>query len=99
MAAARRVNVDAELLEQMRKAMRPPGDASDTEIVERGLLTYLGRNAMHDAQALSDLTEEQALDLAYSELHTMRAARREAPGHRPRSPRPTFYLAVEVTGR
>lgn len=78
MAAARQVNVDADLLEQTRKAMSPPADAPDTEIVERALLTYLGRNAMHDAQALSDLTEEQALNLAYSELHAMRDARRAA---------------------
>jgi hypothetical protein len=78
MAAARQVNVDADLLEQTRKAMSPPADAPDAEIVERAPLTYPGRNAMHDAQALSDLTEEQALDLAYSELHAMRAERRRA---------------------
>lgn len=58
--------------------MSPPADAPDTEIVERALLTYLGRNSLHDAQALSDLTDEQALDLAYSELHAMRAERRAA---------------------
>jgi hypothetical protein len=78
MAAARQVQIDADLLEKIRQAMSPPADAPDGEIVERALLTYLGRNAMREAQALSDLTEEQALELAYSELHAMRAARRAA---------------------
>jgi hypothetical protein len=78
MAAVRQVQIDARLLDQTRRAMSPPPDTSDHEIVERALRTYLGRKAMHEAQALSELTEEQALDLAYSELHAMRASRRAA---------------------
>lgn len=78
MAAARQVQIDADLLEKIRQAMSPPPNAPDTEIVEGALRIYLGRNAMRESQQLSKLTEEQALDLAYSELHTMRAARRAA---------------------
>jgi hypothetical protein len=78
MAAARQVQIDANLLEKIRQAMSPPPDAPDAEVVERALLTYLGRKAMRESQSLSDLTEEQALDLAYSELHAMHAARRAA---------------------
>lgn len=78
MAAARQVQIDAHLLDQTRWATSPSPDASDAEIVERALRIYLGRKAMHEAQAMSDLTEEQALDLAYSELHAMRASRQAA---------------------
>lgn len=78
MAAARQVQIDAGLLDQTRKAMSPPPDAPDAEIVERALRTYLGRNALHEAQDSSELTEEQALELAYSELHAARASRRAA---------------------
>ncbi len=78
MAAARQVQIDAGLLDQTRKAMSPPADAPDAEIVEAALRTYLGRNAMHEAQESSELTEEQALQLAYSELHAARASRRAA---------------------
>lgn len=78
MAAARQVQIDADLLEKIRQAMSPPPDAPDAEIVERALRIYLGRKAMRESQQLSELTEEQALDLAYSELHAMRAERRAA---------------------
>lgn len=78
MAAARQVQVDAGLLDQTRKAMSPPPDAPDAEVVERALRTYLGRKALHEAQGASDLTEEQALDLAYGELHAMRRERKHA---------------------
>lgn len=78
MAAVRQVQIDARLLDQTRRATSPSAEASDTETVERALRIYLGCKAMHEAQAMSDLTEEQALDLAYSELHAMRASRRVA---------------------
>lgn len=78
MAAARQIKIDAGLIDQAREGMSTPPDATDTEVVERALRTYLGREAMRQAQALSDLTEEQALDLAYSELHAMRRERRRA---------------------
>lgn len=76
--AVKQIDIDAALLEQTRKAMSPPPDAPDAEIVERALRTYLGRKALHEAQERSDLTEEQALDLAYGELHAMRRERRQA---------------------
>jgi hypothetical protein len=62
--AVKQIDIDAGLLEQTRKAMSRPADAPD--------------KALHEAQGHSDLTEEQALDLAYGELHAMRRERRQA---------------------
>jgi Arc/MetJ family transcription regulator len=78
MAEARQIKIDADLIDQAREAMSLPPAASDAEIVQRAMRTYLGRKAMHEAQARSGLSEEQALDLAYSELHAMRRERRRA---------------------
>ncbi|MGH8910559.1 MAG: hypothetical protein ACRD0K_29705 [Egibacteraceae bacterium] len=46
----------------------------DSEVVEEALRAYLGIAALDEAQALSTLSEAEALDLAYAEL---KAARRE----------------------
>jgi len=48
------------------------------EIVNEALRRYLGLEAVEDVWAHSTLTEQEATDLAYSELHAMR--REEAAG-------------------
>jgi len=81
MAGARtvkRIDVDANLLDQTRQAMHPAADAPDAEVVERALRLYVGRRAAETSQAMSELTEDQAIELANSELHQMRRSRRRA---------------------
>lgn len=48
----------------------------DSEIVEDALRAYLGIAALDQAQELSTLGEDEALDLAYKELHAARRKRR-----------------------
>lgn len=76
--AVKRIDVDATLLDQTRQAMHPAVDAPDAEVVERALRLYVGRRAAEASQAISELTEEQAIELANSELHAMRRSRRAA---------------------
>jgi len=81
MASARtvkRIDVDAALLDQTRQAMHPAADAADAEVVERALRLYVGRRALEASQAISELTEDQAIELAEGELHAMRRDRRRA---------------------
>ncbi len=58
--------------------MRPAVGAADTEVVERALRSYLGRRALDTSQAMSGLSEEDALRIANEELHAMRRERRSA---------------------
>jgi len=75
--AVKRVDVDAVLLAEARDAMKTSAGAADAEIVERALLAYLGR-ALDVSQAISELSEEEALRVANDELHAMRRERRSA---------------------
>jgi hypothetical protein len=48
----------------------------DSEVVEDALRVYLGIAALDQAQELSTLDEDEALELAYKELHAARHKRR-----------------------
>ncbi len=76
--AVKTVDVDAGLLEETRSAMKPSAGAADAEVIERALRSYLGRRALDTAQAMSGLSEEDALRIANEELHAMRRERRSA---------------------
>jgi hypothetical protein len=49
-------------------------DKRDSEVIEDALRAHLGIAALDEAQRLSTLTEDEALELANAEVH---AARRE----------------------
>jgi hypothetical protein len=72
------IRIDAGLLADTRDAMKPSAEAQDAEVVERALRFYLGRRALETSQAMSELTEEEAMQIANEELHAMRRERRSA---------------------
>jgi hypothetical protein len=74
----KRIDVDAGLLAETRDAMKPSAQAADAEVVERALRFYLGRRALEISQAMSGLSEEDAMRVASEELHAMRRERRSA---------------------
>lgn len=76
--AIKTVDVDAALLEDARSAMKPSAEAAGAEVVERALRSYLGRRALDASQAMSELSEEDAMRTANEELHAMRRERRSA---------------------
>lgn len=72
------IDVDAVLLADARDAMKPAASTEDAEVVERALRFYLGRWALETSQAMSELSEEDAMRIANEELHAMRRERRSA---------------------
>jgi hypothetical protein len=52
-------------------------DKRDSEVIEDALRAHLGIAALDEAQRLSTLDEDQALELANAELHAARRERRE----------------------
>lgn len=66
------------MLAEARNAMKPAAEAADAEVVEQALRAYLGRRALDVSQAMSGLSEEEALRIANEELHAMRRERRSA---------------------
>jgi hypothetical protein len=80
MAVVRRtvtVQLDEELVERARD--RSGGEAKDAAaVVEEALAVYLGMKALDQAQAESDLSEDEASQLAYDELRALRQERRGA---------------------
>jgi hypothetical protein len=72
----KRIDIDAGLLADTRDAMKPSAEAQDAEVVERALRFYVGRRALETSQAMSELTEEEAMQIANGELHAMRRERR-----------------------
>jgi hypothetical protein len=73
----KKIDVDAGLLAEARGAMSPAAaEAADAEVVERALRFYLGRRALETSQAMSSLSEKDAMSVAYGELHAMRRERR-----------------------
>lgn len=76
--AVKTIDIDAGLLEETRSAMEPGAGAADAEVVERALRAYVGRCALETSQAMSELSEEDALRIASEELHAMRRERRGA---------------------
>lgn len=56
--------------------MGPAAPADDAKVVELALRSYLGRRALTTAQLMSDLSEDEAMRMAYEELHSLRLERR-----------------------
>jgi hypothetical protein len=56
------------------------GDRRDSEIVEEALRAYLGFDVVERAWSRSDLSEDEAMELAVSEVHAMRDEKRAAGG-------------------
>ena len=52
-------------------------DKRDSEVIEDPLRAHLGIAALDEAQRLSTLDEDQALELANAELHAARRERRQ----------------------
>lgn len=76
--STKRITVDSTLLEQARAAINPAAPLPDAELVARALRLLIGRRALESSQDLSGLTEEQAIELANTELHAARRERRRA---------------------
>ncbi len=72
------IDVDAGLLAKTRDAMKPAVEAEDAEVVELAMRFYVGRRALETSQAMSGLSEEDAMRIANEELHAMRRERRSA---------------------
>jgi hypothetical protein len=71
--------VDEDVLRAARvRAAR--SDRRDSEIVEEALREYLGFDVVERVWERSDLGEEEALQLAISEIHAMRDEKRAAGG-------------------
>jgi hypothetical protein len=66
------VEVDAQLLAKARDVASPSASADDAEVVGLALRSYVGRAALEASQEMSEVTEEQALQIAYDELHALR---------------------------
>jgi hypothetical protein len=53
-------------------------DRRDSEIVEDALRSYLGFNVLEEVWSRSDVTEDEAMQLAVSEQHALRDEKRDA---------------------
>ncbi len=69
------VYVDGEVLRATRIRAARAGKR-DSEIVEEALRAYLGFDAIESVWARSDLSEKEALSLAYGEVHASRPSPR-----------------------
>jgi len=69
------IYLDPEVLRATRVAAARAG-RKDSDVVEDALREYLGLALLQRIWEKADLTEEEALKLAYDELHAMRAERR-----------------------
>jgi hypothetical protein len=74
------LTVDEDVLRAVRiKAART--GKRDSEVIEESLRRDLGLDALEEIWArVKSLPEEEALDLAYKELHDMRREKRAAGG-------------------
>jgi len=76
------VEVDAALMARLREASVQAGTSlTDAELLERAARRQLGLEALHEAQAMSTLTEEEAMRVANDELHAARRERCRGPDH------------------
>lgn len=81
MAAARRtvtVELDEDLVQRARDRSGRDQAKGAAEISEEALAVYLGMKALDEAQAESDLSEDEASQIAYDELRALRQERRGA---------------------
>lgn len=58
-------------------------DRRDSEIVEEALRSFLGFDVVERVWSRSDLNEDDAMELAVSEIHKMRDEKRRARRPRP----------------
>lgn len=65
------IYVEDELLRAMKIAAARTGKR-DYQVIEEALRAYLGLELLERVGARSKLTENEALDLAYQELHQSR---------------------------
>jgi hypothetical protein len=71
--------VDEEVLRAARvRAAR--SDQRDSDVVEQALRAFLGFDVVERVWARSDLSEDEAMQLAVSEIHAMRDEKRAARG-------------------
>jgi hypothetical protein len=56
------------------------GDQRDSDVVEQALRAFLGFDLVERSWARSNLSEDEAMQLAVDEIHAMRAQRRAARG-------------------
>jgi hypothetical protein len=69
------------LPEQLLRAARVHAartNKRDSEVVEEALRTYLGFDAVESVWARSELSEDEAMELAVSEVHALRKEKRAA---------------------
>ncbi len=52
-------------------------DKRDSEVIEDALRAHLGIAALDQAQRLSTLSEDEAIELANAEIHAVRRERRK----------------------
>jgi hypothetical protein len=71
------VYLDPEVLRATRVRAARTGKR-DSDVVEEALREYLGLAVIDEIRARADLDEDEAMKLAYEELHAMRRERREA---------------------
>jgi hypothetical protein len=71
------VYLDPEVLRATRVRAARTGKR-DSDVVEEALREYLGLAVIDEIRAKADLDEDEAMKLAYEELHEMRRERREA---------------------
>ena len=71
------VYLDPEVLRATRIRAARTGKR-DSDVVEEALREYLGLAVIDEIRARADLDADEAMKLAYKELHTMRRERREA---------------------
>jgi hypothetical protein len=68
------VYVEEDLLRSARIAAARSGKR-DSDILEEALRSYLGRDVLERVWARSTLTEDEADEIAYTELHEERRGR------------------------
>lgn len=81
MAVARRtvtVQLDEDLVERARERSGRSDAKDAAAVVEEALAVYLGIKALDESQAESTLSDDEAMEIAYEELHAMRRERRGA---------------------
>lgn len=66
--------IDEDLLRSTKVAAARAGK-NEYEVVEEALRRYLGLDVLERIWARSDLSEEEALEVAHEELHRARAER------------------------
>jgi hypothetical protein len=71
------VYLDPEVLRATRVRAARTGKR-DSDVVEEALREYLGLAVIDQIRANADLDEDEAMKLAYEELHAMRRERRAA---------------------